>query len=397
MILGTLFIWFLYVLAAGLLAAVAHLWVLALVGARPRKKRDPPTSHEPLFAVIVPAHNEETTLPELMRSLQALDYPRPRYDVWVIADNCTDRTATIARRWGAECLERRDETHRGKGYALAYGFQRLCGASYDAIVVVDADCVVSRDLLRELARRLASGSSALQTSYRLTAQPGLWSTWLVVENLLEDRLFYGAKERLGLPTLLRGTGMCFTREALRRVPFDCGSITEDVEYTLRLLRAGIEPRFVPEAEVASASPRTLSQMAQQRQRWSAGHMGLALREAPRLLREGLRSRNLRLCEFAGSMLVTSKSALAGLAVVGLLLSVPANHWIASGRAPAWPFLGVLAAISVYFLLGVLLYRPAPVELLRLAGLPFLAIWRMAVHLAAVVSYRRLGWVRTSRG
>ena len=386
----------LYLLAGGLVLAVAHLWLLAIVGLLPRKGRTSLCGSAPLFLIIVPAHNEEQCLPATLRSLRSLDYPPERYRIWVVADNCTDETAAVARKWGAHCIERNDPTRRGKGYALKTAFDRAVATDSDAVVVIDADTVVSPRLLQEFSRRMTPGLAALQTSCRLAAQGGPWSIWLAIENTLEDRLFYRAKERLGCPTSLRGTGMCFSLDLLRLVPFRCFSVTEDVKYTVQLLKAGIRPRFVPDTAVVSACPTTLSQIAQQRQRWSAGHFRTALREAPGLFVRGLVRRDLRLCEFAFSMLITSKTVLAGLSAIGLVVSLAAHQALGFGMGPAWLFAVALAAICAYFLVGLVLYRPAPADLIRLAGLPLLVVWRFAIHLMAAFSHRRAVWVRTSR-
>ncbi len=386
----------LYLLAAGLLLAVLHLWALALVGLLPTKRRTTPGTCEPKFIIVVPAHNEEKDLPGLLASLSRLDYPLDRYQVWVVADNCTDSTVLIAHEAGAYCIERADPARLGKGYALQAAFTHAIACDADAVAVIDADTTASPSLLREFARRMKAGPAALQASYRMSAKPGPWSVWLSVENLLEERLFYGARERLGCPTLLRGNGMCFSLEALRLVPFRCFSITEDVEYTVELLRAGVQPRFVPEASVLSESPATLGQIAQQRGRWSAGHFQLALREAPGLLFLGLTRRDLGICEFAAAMLITSKSALAGLAGIGLA-GAGLLHWgLGLSPGPFWCFATVLALISAYFLTGLVLYRPSARQALGLAGLPLLLAYRLAIHARAALSYRSAGWVRTAR-
>jgi 1,2-diacylglycerol 3-beta-glucosyltransferase len=387
----------LYLLAGVLLLAVSHLWTLAIVALLPARRKTALGSYQPKFIVVVPAHNEEKDLPALLASLSRLDYPLDRYQVWVVADNCTDRTALIAAEAGAYCIERADPAHVGKGYALQAAFSHAMASDADGVVVIDADTTVSAGLLTEFARRIMGAPAALQASDRMATKPGLWSVWLSIENLLEERLFYGARERLGCPTLLRGNGMCFSLEALRLAPFHCFSITEDVEYTVRLLRAGVRPRFVPEAAVLSDSPATLAQIAQQRGRWTTGHFRVALREAPRLFLLGLARRDPGLCEFAAAMLITSKSALAGLAGIGLA-GAGLLHWsLGLDSGPFWCLAAVLALISAYFLTGLVLYRPSARQALGLAGLPLLLAYRLAIHVRAALSYRSARWVRTARG
>src|SRR5262249_35179285 len=116
------------------------------------------------FAVLVPAHDEELLIRRVVGSVQAIDYPPELYTLHVIADNCTDRTAELARGMGAVVHERHDLEHRGKGYALRWLFGQLLAdpASGDAFVIVDADSLVNRGFLRALDRRLRAGAVAIQ-------------------------------------------------------------------------------------------------------------------------------------------------------------------------------------------------------------------------------------------
>jgi glycosyltransferase involved in cell wall biosynthesis len=92
------------------------------------------------FAIVIPAHNEEKTLSTTLHSCAGLNYPKDKYKIFVIADNCSDRTAEIARDNGAVCLERYNEEEKGKGFALEWGFKQILPEGHDALVVLDADC-----------------------------------------------------------------------------------------------------------------------------------------------------------------------------------------------------------------------------------------------------------------
>src|SRR6185437_7495205 len=153
-----------------ILLALPLLYLLALaVGATIgtiRRSRTP-VGEEPAsrFAIVVPAHNEELLIGTMLSSLAQIEYPPDRYDIHIIADNCTERTAEIANAAGVHVQVRTDLEHRGKGYALSWAFNLLMNGAihYDAYVVLDADAVVAPGLLKALARGLARGGSALQS------------------------------------------------------------------------------------------------------------------------------------------------------------------------------------------------------------------------------------------
>ncbi len=241
--------------------ALGYLVLLALAGLLPRR---PAPARGPAlrFAVVVPAHDEETTLPRTLAALAAVDYPAELFRVVVVADNCTDRTAQVAEARGARCLVRRDPRNPGKGQALAFAFGILLQEPYEALAVLDADTVPDPDFLRIMNDRLLAGQRVVQALDGVANPDDGPLTYLFhVGNTIENELFHAGKERLGLPTLLRGTGMCFAADVLRRHPWQAFSVTEDTEYGLALLEAGrpciSPPRPGPWPKPRSRWPRPM--------------------------------------------------------------------------------------------------------------------------------------------
>lgn len=259
------------VLACLVPATVACLGYLvpALAGRLRRRTRPRVPTHT--FAILVPAHNEEHTLPTALQSLAVLDYPAEMVRVCVIADNCTDGTAAAARAVGAECLERRDSAKRGKGYALAFGFAHVLAAEPDAVLVLDADCELSSDALLALDAALAEGADAVQTAVRSRDAEGPAGLVAAVGTAFDDAIAAGW-DRLGFSVALRGTGMAFRRELLERVPWEAFGLVEDAEYGARLKRAGVRVRYCGGAEVTSESPPSVADLCQQRRRWRVAGM-----------------------------------------------------------------------------------------------------------------------------
>ncbi len=147
-------------------ATVACLGYLVPTLTGLRRRRAVPRAPTHTFTVLVPAHDEEHTLPATLRSLGHLDFPPEMVRVCVVADNCTDVTAEIARATGAECVERHDPAKKGKGYALAFGLERVLRDAADVVLILDADCELNADALRALDATFASGADAVQAAVR---------------------------------------------------------------------------------------------------------------------------------------------------------------------------------------------------------------------------------------
>ena len=160
------------------LLPTAYLGFLALLAGR---HQPAVTSSRVLrFAFVVPAHNEEAGIAATVESLFAVDWPKENFQVVVVADNCSDSTADKARAAGATVLERQNKDLRGKGYALEHAFHWVLNdTAADAVVVVDADTIVSKNLLLSYASRIAEGALAMQAEYGVRNVDASWRTELM--------------------------------------------------------------------------------------------------------------------------------------------------------------------------------------------------------------------------
>ncbi len=252
-------------------AAGLYYAVLTTIGRRRSKIDSAPSLHR--FAVLVPAHDEELSLPDSLRSVLLTDYPRNLLEVFVVADNCSDCTAAVARKCGATVLERTHDTERGKGYALRFGLDEILKGRPDAVLILDADCQVGENLFRVLNDHLANGAEVVQVAV-VTRNPDDGPTGFVgaVGNAF-DNLVSAGKDRLGLPVPLRGSGMAFRRDVLDLFPWQEYGLTEDADYADRLRRGGVRVRFEPEPPVRSETPARRGDLYGQRRRWSAAVFG----------------------------------------------------------------------------------------------------------------------------
>jgi cellulose synthase/poly-beta-1,6-N-acetylglucosamine synthase-like glycosyltransferase len=385
----------LLLLSAPMLLAAGYLALLtALSARRPAPPRPPPRLR---FDVVVPAHDEEGGIERTVASLRALDWPADRFRVLVVADNCSDATARRAEDAGATVLVRQDPEHRGKGFALELAIQRsLADGAADAVVVVDADTLASPGLLAAFAARLEAGAGAIQARYGVLNPRASWRTRLMAIALaLFHDLRSLARERLGLSCGLRGNGMCFAVEALRRVPHRAHSVVEDLEYGLRLGEAGLRVHYAHEVDVLGEMVAEEAPSRSQRRRWEAGRLEMVRRHAAGLVRLAWRRRDPVLLDLAIDLLLPPLTWLALACAAGLAGAAALS--VAAGRAlPALGAWGLAGAMLVaYVARGLALSRMGLRGVAALAWAPAYVLWK--VLLAITGSRRdRSEWVRTAR-
>jgi 1,2-diacylglycerol 3-beta-glucosyltransferase len=382
------------VAALPVLAASLYLMFLALIA----RRTAPPANVTPgfRFDIVVPAHNEESEIAHTVASLRAIDYPRQNFRVLVIADNCSDRTAEIAATAGAQVLVRQDTEHRGKGYALAFAFRRcLTDGFSDAVVVVDADTLVSKNLLSAFAARFARGASALQADYGVRNPASSWRTRLMTMAL---SAFHGvrsvARERLGVSCGLRGNGMAFSKALLQTNPPGAFSIVEDLEYGIQLGYAGVRVAYVHDAHVFGYMAVTEHASRSQRRRWERGRQALVREHVPALLTQALRRRDGTLLDLALDLLVPPLGQLLVFSVAGLGLSLLALAFFGGVLAPSLWALALLG-IVVHVLKGWAYSGVGLIGLRDLLWAPAYVVWKMTLRFSDK-GKRPDEWVRTTR-
>ncbi|HLZ23842.1 MAG TPA: glycosyltransferase family 2 protein [Ktedonobacterales bacterium] len=373
---------------------LALLSVAALFASHPGRQPDDFSGSLPRFAVLIPAHDEAPVIAGAVASVQALDYPADRRDILVVADNCTDETAAIARAAGATVYAHTDAEKRAKGYALAWLLEQLevAGRRYDAYVVIDADTRVSANFLTRMAAALAAGAQVAQAQYRVLNSDDAWTAGIrAVAFALFNHLRPLGRSRFGWSAGLKGNGMCFSRAVIERFGWGSYSLTEDVEYHVRLIEAGISVVYVPDAVIAAEMPVNLAQARSQQTRWERGRLDLTRDYVVPLVRGFLRSGNAARLDAAMEILLPPLSLLIGavcvcLAVGGLL------RW--------WPGLAlgvVLAALlALHGIIGAALAKLSVRAYLSLLRAPFFIAWKCWVYLAALFGRGGNPWVRTQR-
>ncbi|MBI3110170.1 MAG: glycosyltransferase family 2 protein [Ignavibacteriales bacterium] len=387
----------LLILPGFFLAYMMALSILALFGG---EKKDLTARRSRVFAVVVPAHNEELVIARTLRSLSAMEYDKRLFDVVVVADNCTDETADLARSAGAAVLERHDPDHRGKGYALRWCFDRILapGSRYDAVVVVDADTEISENFLQAINRYLEDGAKVIQAADVVLPQPGAWSPEVTrIALLLFNYVRPLGRRVIGCSAGLRGNGMCFLSEVLRKNPWDAYSLTEDLEYGLKLLLRGVHVTFAPEAMVYARMPEEAKNAESQRARWEGGRIPVVRAYAGQLLRTAVRKGSLVYLEALVDLIMP---AFVNVLVISLGLLFVTTGLAAAGLEGAdrfiVPWLCVVSMGVAYVLLGLGAARVERSAYKALFHLPRYAFWKFVLYLKLSVRGRPDQWVRTTR-
>ena len=227
------------------------------------------------FMAIIPAHNEASVVANLIESLKKQDYDKNLLDIYVIADNCTDNTAEIARKAGAIVYERFDETKKTKGFAMQWFLdQKLYdGSDYDAFCVFDADNIVMPDFITQMNKKLCQGEEVVQ-GYRDIKNPtDSWvSAGYAIFYWTMNRFYHLARYNIGLSPLINGTGFMVKMDVVRKDGWNTKTLTEDIEFSLKNIAKGRKLGWAVDAKVYDEQPIGFKQSWSQRSRWTVGHL-----------------------------------------------------------------------------------------------------------------------------
>jgi 1,2-diacylglycerol 3-beta-glucosyltransferase len=380
-------------LLAAALAVTAVYMLCIVIGSWLYRVRGLPPVQRPRFAVIVPSHNEESGIADTVTRLRSALYPADLVDIFVIADNCTDRTAEMARAAGAQVMERHDLLQRGKGQALDWMLRehRELLATSDLIAFVDADMQVDPAFFTAAAAAFTDpGTTVMQGRYVVSnprsffAAIGYVSFCYVNHVRPAGRCFWGGTADL------KGGGMVFRSAFLLPRGWPAHSIAEDIQLGKELMLEGIAVRYVPDARVESAIPSTLAQVRVQQSRWEGGRREVHASSLPRVLQSLRRQPSMLLLDGLFDLLVPQLSVVVLLGVIGIVLA-----WWA-GSASLWIVLASLGVFAIAVLSGLLQNRAPLAVYARLLGAPVFIVWKLALLARVALSRAPAAWQRTPR-
>ncbi len=416
-----------------LLALISYLLLLTVAAVRAAVRATSPLQGKletilptrlpcPTFLILIPAHNEEKLLPRLLQSVAELDYPPTAYAVHVVADNCSDQTAAIARQMDATVHERTDTQLRGKGPALQWLLQHIwtSGLPHDALVILDADSYISPNFLRVMAERLAAGERVIQAYYAVDAPERTrnvalrYAAFAVLHYLRPlGRLVLGGSAGL------KGNGMVFAADMLHHHAWSA-ALTEDIELHMKLLLNGESVSFAPQATVWAEMPDSAAQAESQHARWESGRLQMARHYVPQLLRAAWRvgrqgewRRAYLYIDAAIEHIIPPLAICGTLIILSLLAGVGLYfinmHWFehaalanALSSANVLVSIALLAGLLVYVFAGLWLVK-APQSVYRsLLAAPVYMVWKSRQYLSLALSLvvnknkQRPSWTRTAR-
>lgn len=253
---------------------------ISVLGLLAKNKKDKDIFDKNKFAIVIAAHNEEKVIANSLKSLNELNYDRDYFDIFVVADNCTDKTAEYSLKENALVYERFDDKNKGKGYALEWMFNKIfeMDKAYSAVVVLDADNIVSPNFLTEMNIKLNNGHKVIQ-GYIDSKNPN--DNWLTLSYSIafwsNNRLFQLCRDNLGLSCQLSGTGFCLDVEILKKIGWGATCLTEDLEFTCKLAMNDMRVVSAYKAIVYDEKPLTLRQSWNQRKRWMQGFADVSSR------------------------------------------------------------------------------------------------------------------------
>lgn len=313
---------FSFIVVAVLLSLPAVVLLVEVLSALKFTETNPATravtahdKHTQRLAVIVPAHNESAGIVPTLEDIKPQLKPGDR--LIVVADNCSDDTASVAASAGAEVIPRNDLTRIGKGYALGWAVNHVSTDPPDFVVFIDADCRIQSDGIEKLQAVCGELGRPVQACFLMKTAEGspIDHSFSQFAFLLRNFVRPLGLRNLNCPVQLMGTGMMFPWGVIRSAPLASGHLVEDLKLGLDLAAAGKAPYFFPFVQVCSDFPVTAKGTDSQRQRWVQGHLGMILKTVPRLLFQAISRRNLDLLALTLDLLVPPLSLL-GLLLVG---------------------------------------------------------------------------------
>ncbi len=351
-------------------------------------------AERPRTTILIPAHNEAEQIKDVIEAL--LQQVTEQDQIIVIADNCHDNTAELAKSTGVKVLERENLIERGKGYALDYAIQQIKHDQPEVLVIVDGDCMIEPNTINNITCKAIATGRPVQATYLMEQpeNPSLKDNISMFSIKVKNKVRLLGLNRLGWHCLLTGSGMAFPWSLISQVSLAGSKTTDDMQLTVDLALAGSTPVFCPNALVVGRLMRDRDAQSQ-RSRWEHGHLEMILVEVPRLLKAFVTTGNLAALGLALDIFIPPLSLLVMAWLVSMIAAWLVAIFIKISIIPA-----VMVSIAGIFLVsGVLLawskFGRADLPLKNLIAIPFYILGKIPIYLQFLVKPQSR-WLKTER-
>ncbi|MES2579494.1 MAG: glycosyltransferase family 2 protein [Pseudomonadota bacterium] len=373
---------------------VLLLQVLASLFWLKRSDSIEPTIGNYSVAVIIPAHNESIGISATIQSV--LPQLKNQDRLVVVADNCTDDTAKVARDLGATVIVRENKELRGKGYALDFGLQSLKNNPPQVVIIIDADCTISENGISALSEACMAHQRPVQALDLMMspANAGLKTKIAEFAWVVKNQVRPLGLKSLGLPCQLMGTGMAFVWNDIAHVHLASGHIAEDMKLGIDLCRVKKSPLFFPYACVKSFFPATQEAAKNQRARWEHGHLSVILSDAPALFFEAIKTKNLQMLGMAFDLIVPPLAVLALMITLIFTISVCIHQFTPIHTVLICASL-LLVALTSAILISWAFFGRRIISFKQLCYAPIYAFIKIPLYIKFFIN-RQVEWVRAKR-
>ncbi|MDI1298250.1 glycosyltransferase family 2 protein [Methylotenera sp.] len=347
-----------------------------------------------LTTILIPAHNESTGITQTLLSIKAQSTSNIK--VLVVADNCNDNTAEVARSHDVEVIERFHETKRGKGFALDFGIQHLAANPPEIVLILDADCVLGENAISTLVDEAIQYKRPVQGLYLMRAKVDsplkikIAAFAWAVKNWARPLGFY----RLGLACHLYGSGMAFPWQVIKQVNLASGHIVEDMKLGVDLAKLNLAPKFCPQALITSEFPSSEEGIKTQRTRWEHGHLGMIVKEGLPLILDGIKHANLNMLAIALDMCLPPLALLVliigTLSIIGVVLSIATQQFM-----PWCLILVDFILVAIAVILAWYKFGRNIVKFSELMTVPYYVLAKIPLYIKFIFK-RQSEWVRSKR-
>ena len=360
-----------------------------------KKDKDLVLVNRPRTAVLIPAHNEADHIALVVQEAQKQLGKDDK--LIVIADNCQDDTAEIARSVGASVIERVNEVEKGKGFALAEGILHLERVgSPEVVVFLDADCIVAENAIANITRLAAKTGRPVQSQYLMdqVSEPGLKDRVSSFALQVKNRIRFLGLKRIGGHSLLTGSGMAFPWAAMKHVTLAGAINADDMKLTVDLTLENIVPTYCESALVVGRLMENQDAQSQ-RTRWEHGHLQMISVEVPKLIKAFLKRPRLSLLLLALDISIAPLSLLVVTWLLALMFA--SGTWLlASASILPTIILGLSGSLLMLAVLAVWAkFASTDLPLKDLFSIPFYVVSKIPIYFKFLVN-PQIGWLSTER-